>query len=118
MHASCYVPSFTYWEIKVCDNNNTSYIYTIDVSYNDELKQKTKTYPFFPEKTKANVDQFQTIKMKNRENYIPNKNMMLKFTDKADYVTDGEMSNWYLNLGLKLEDITIKQKLEYIKMNG
>ena len=33
-------------------------IYTMDVKYNDELKQKTKKYPFFPEKTKANIDHF------------------------------------------------------------
>ena len=59
-------------EIKVCDEldpgtgfaNYTSpsstkrYIYTIDIKYNDDLKQKTNKYPFFPEKTKANVDQF------------------------------------------------------------
>ena len=57
-------------EIKVCNDpetgfadnnysscsNNTGDIYTIDVKYNDELKQKTKKYPFFPEKTKANID--------------------------------------------------------------
>ena len=52
-------------EIKVYDGNDytqsssaKSYFYTIDVKYNDELKQKTKKYPFFPEKTKANIDQF------------------------------------------------------------
>ena len=38
---------------------------------------------------------------------------MLKLTDKVDYVVDGEMLDWYLASGLKLEDITIKQKLEY-----
>ena len=45
-------------EIKVCESNDYTqssytkgYIYTIDVKYNDELKQKTKKYPLFPEKT-------------------------------------------------------------------
>ena len=45
-------------EIKVCDTlNYTSsistkgYIYTIDVKFKDELKQKTKKYPFLLEKT-------------------------------------------------------------------
>ena len=57
-------------EIKVCDYpvytrscSNTVYIYTIDIKYNDDLKQKTKKYPFFPEKTKCDIGQF-TIKMK------------------------------------------------------
>ena len=37
---------------------------------------------------------------------------MLKLTDKKDYVIDGEMLDWHLDHGLRLEDITIKQKLE------
>ena len=40
---------------------------------------------------------------------------MLKLTDKNDYVIDGEMLDWYLASGLKLEGITIKQKLERSK---
>ena len=54
-------------EIKVCDlrsgfaddlvytrsSSNTGYIYTIDIKYNDDLKQKMKKYPFYPEKTKS-----------------------------------------------------------------
>ena len=40
---------------------------------------------------------------------------MLKLTDKTDYVIEGEMSDWYLDHGLKLEDITIEQKFEYSK---
>ena len=40
---------------------------------------------------------------------------MLKLTDENDYVTDGEMLDWYLASGFKLEDITIQQKLEYSK---
>ena len=37
---------------------------------------------------------------------------MLKLTDKKDYVIYGEILDWYLASGLKLEDITVKQKLE------
>ena len=37
---------------------------------------------------------------------------MIKLTDKEDYVIDGEMLGWYLDNGLRLEDVTIKQKLE------
>ena len=41
---------------------------------------------------------------------------MLKLTDKVDYMIDGEMLDWYLACGLRLKDITIKQKLEYSKI--
>ena len=40
---------------------------------------------------------------------------MLKLTDTNDYEIDGEVLDWYLASGLKLEDITMKQKLEYSK---
>ena len=110
-------------EIEVCDGNNytssistKSYIYTIHVKYYDELKQKTKKYPFFPDKTKANIDQFTDYQNENKKKeYKPNEKLMLNLTDNVDYVIDGEMIHWYLASGLKLEDITIKQKLEYSK---
>ena len=110
-------------EIKVCDGKDFTQssstqgcIYTIDVKYNDELKQKTKKYPFFPEKTKAITDHFTDYQNGNkRKGYKPNEKLMLNLTDKNDYVIDGEILYWYLASGLKLEDITIKQKLEYNK---
>ena len=40
---------------------------------------------------------------------------MLTLTDKIDYVNDGEILYRYLDHGLKLKDITIKQTLEYQK---
>ena len=49
--------------------------------------------------------------MKKKKGYKPNEKLMLKLTDKENYVIDGEMLDWYLDHGLKLEDITIKQKL-------
>ena len=59
----------------------------------------------------------QTIKnkIKKKKGYKPNEKLMLKLTDKNDSVIDGEMLNWYLVSGLKLEDITIRQKLDYRK---
>ena len=60
-------------QIKVCDTldytssiSTKVYIYTIDVKYNDELKQKTKEYPFFPEKIRANIDQFTDYQNESR----------------------------------------------------
>ena len=120
LYASAMVQALPTGEIKVCEeleytrsSSNTGYIYTIDIEYSDELKQKTNKYPLFPEKTKACVDQFTDYQNVNKKKgYKPNENLMLKLTDKVDYVIDGEMLDWYLDHGLKLEDITIKQKLE------
>ena len=123
LYASAMVQALPNGEIDVCEelgytrsSANTGYVYTIDIRYCDELKQKTNKYPFFPEKTKACVDQFTDYQNVNKKKgYKPNEKLMLKLTDKVDYVIDGEMLDWYLDHGLKLEDITIKQKLEYSK---
>ena len=80
------------------------------------MKQKTEKNPFIPETSKANIDQFTDYQNENKKKgYKPNEKLMLKLTDKNDYVIDGEMLDWYLASGLKLEDITFKQKLEYSK---
>ena len=68
-------------EISVCDDrsfaisissasassNNIGYIYTIDFKFDDDLEQKTKKCPFFPEKTKANIDQFTDYQYENQK---------------------------------------------------
>ena len=98
-------------EIKVCDiiytssSSSMGYIYTIDIKYNDDLKQKTNKYPFFPEMTRANIGQFTDYQNVNKKKgYKSNEKLMLKLTNKVDYVIDGEMLDWYLDHGLKLED--------------
>ena len=129
LYASAMVQDLPTGEIKVCDPRSgladlvytssssiKGYIYTIDIKYNDDLKQKTNKYPFLPEKTKANVDQFTDYQNVNKKKgYKPNEKLMLKLTDKVDDVIDGEMLDWYLDHGLRLEDFKIKQKLEYSK---
>ena len=130
LYASATVQALPTGEISVCDNNpgtgfadnytrsssNTVFTYTIDIKYDNDLKLKTKKYPFFPEKTRANIGQFTDYENLNKKKgYKPNEKLMPKLTDKIDYVIDGEMLDWYLDHGLRLEDIKINQKLEYSK---
>ena len=120
LYSSAMVQALPTGEISVCNSlvftsssSTKGYIYTIDIKYNDELKRNTKKYPFFPEKTKANIDQFTDYQNENKgKGYKPNDKLMLKLTDKKDCVTDGEMLDWYLSKGLRVEDVTFKQKLE------
>ena len=117
LYASAMVQALPTSEIKVCDGNDLGtglacdeqssfadytqssstkgYIYTIDVKYNDELKQKTKKYPLFPEKTKAHIHQFTDYQKEKKKGYKPNEKLMLKLADKNDNVIDGEMLDWY-----------------------
>ena len=82
LYASAMVQALPTGEIKVCDGNdytkpssNTGYNYTIDIKHNNDLKLKTKKYPFFPEKTMANIGQFTDYQNVNKKKgYKPNKN--------------------------------------------
>ena len=63
------------------------------------MKQKTNKYPFFPEKTKACVDQLTDYQNVNKKKgYKPNEKLMLKLADKVDYIIDGEMLDRYLDM--------------------
>ena len=123
LYASAMVQALPTGEISMCNDNvylqsssAKGYIYTTDINYNKDIKLKTKKYPFFPEKTKANINPFTEYQNENKKKgYKHNERLMSKLTDQNDYVIDGEMLDWYLVSGLKLEDITIKQKLEYNK---
>ena len=80
------------------------------------MKQKTKAFPLFPEKTKEDIDQFTDYQNENKKiGRKPNEKLMIKLTDKEDYVIDGEMLEWYLDNGLILGGHTIRRKLEYSK---
>ena len=87
MYASAMVQALPTGENKVCNdpetgfadfvytrsNSNPGYINLLDIKYNDDLKLKTKKYPFFPEKTKANVDKLTDCQKENRKKgYKPN----------------------------------------------
>ena len=81
LHASAMVQALPTGEIKVGEDqetgladtvytrssSNIGYIHTIDIKYNDDLKQKTKKYLFFPEKTKANINQFTDYQNEKKE---------------------------------------------------
>ena len=123
LYVSAMVQALPTGEIKVSDNNsytrsnsNKGYIGTIDINYNDELKQKAKKYPFFPEKTKGDINQFTDYQNENKKKGPkPNRKLRIKLTEKEDYIFNWEILDLYLENGLRLEDDSIKQKLENSK---
>ena len=41
--------------------------------------------------------------------------MMFMLTNKEKYEIDGEMLDWYLDHGIRLEDVKIKNEMQYKK---
>ena len=78
------------------------------------MKQKTKAYPLFPEKTKEDIDQFTDYQNENKKiGRKPNEKLMIKLTDKEDYVIDGEMLEWYLDNDLTAGEISVCEIIQY-----
>ena len=89
LYASAMAQALPTGEINVCDDPETcfadivyarssstkGYVYMIDKKYNDDLKQKTKKYPCFPEKTNCDIGQFTEYQIENKKKgYKPNEN--------------------------------------------
>ena len=71
MYVSAMVQALPFDEIEVCDDNsytrsnsNTNYIGTIDINYNDELKQKARSIHSFLKRQRGTSISLQIIKMK------------------------------------------------------
>ena len=91
-------------------------IYEINIKYNNDLKQKTEVFPYFPENSIPYTEQFTDDQEKNKPNkYKPLEKLMLTLHNKNNYVIEGRMLDWYLNNGVNLEDITILNKIKYGK---
>ena len=91
-------------------------IYEINIKYNNDLKQKTEVFPYFPENSIPYTEEFTDYQEVNKPNkYKPLEKLMLTLHNKNNYVIEGRMLDWYLNNGVKLEDITILNKIKYEK---
>jgi len=124
LYASCMVQELPTGEMEWSDNleysktlngiKNPGYVYEVDLEYCKELKDKTKYFPFCPEKIKPYINEFTEYQNSTiPEHYKPTKKLILTQHNKTNYIVEGRMLDWYLNHGMKL--IKIHKKLEYKK---
>ena len=107
------------------DENEIGYFLKVDLKYPDNIKEKTKNFPFCPKnkiiaKQKYN-DDMENIKPKN---YTKSKKLLGDWTDKMKYLIHYRMLNFYVRHGMIVENfheiISFKQSkwLEtYISFN-
>ena len=91
-------------------SKTTGFVYEVDLKYPNNLHDKTKYFPFCPEKTKpgklhpAGLSPLSKYQIENKDkHYKPTEKLILNQNDKKNYVIEGRMLDWYLDHGIILD---------------
>ena len=88
------------------DNSDTGYFIGVDWKYPDNLKEKTKNFPFTPENKKINLDGFRDyMKEFIPDTYTQNKKLICGWSDKKNYVIHYGVLQFYVRHGMEVEKV-------------
>ena len=83
------------------DDNDIVYFLEIDLKYPDNIKEKTKHFPFCPENKKINPDKYNDYMNKIKpKNYTKSKKLICDWTDKEKYLIHYRMLKFYVRHGM------------------
>ena len=78
----------------------------VDLKYPDEIEQKTKNFPFYPENKIAPQDKFTDyMKQHKQDSYTKWKKLICDWSDKKKYLIHYRMLKFYLKHGMVLEKV-------------
>ena len=119
-----------YWKwldiiLNTPDDSEIGYFLEVNLKYPDNIKQKTKHFPFCPENKKIDPDKYNDYMKKIKpENYTKSKKLICDWSDKKKYLIHYRMLKFYVRHGMIVvkihEIISFKQSkwLEgYISFN-
>ena len=88
------------------DDNEIGYFLAVDLKYPDNIKEKTKNFPFCPENKKIDPDNYNDYMKKIKpKNYTKSKKLICDWTDKKKYLIHFRMLNFYVRHGMVDEKI-------------
>ena len=107
------------------DDSDIGYFVEVDLTYADNIKKKTKNFPFAPVNKKINPDKFSGyMKEIKPDTYIQTKKLICDWFDKKNYLVHYRMLKFYIRHGMivdKVHDIySFKQSKwleKYININ-
>ena len=111
--------------LNTLDDSDIGYFIEADLNYPDNIKEKTKSFPFAPLNKKINPDNFNDyMKEIKPDTYIQTKKVICDWSDKKSYLVHYRMLNFYVRHGMivdKVHDIiSFKQNRwleKYINFN-
>ena len=88
------------------DDSDIGYFVEVDLKYPDNIKQKTKNFPFAPENKKNNPDSFNDyMKEIKPDNYTSTKKMICDWSDKKNYLVHYRMLKFYIRHGMIIDKV-------------
>ena len=111
--------------LNTADGNDIGYFPEVDLEYPHNIRQKTKYFPFAPEKKTISKDDFGPyMKSIIPKNYVSHKKLICDWTDKKNYLIHYRMLKFYIKYGIIVNKvhniISFKQSnwlKEYIEFN-
>ena len=92
--------------LNTSDDNEIGYFLEVDLKYTDNIKEKTKKFPFCPENKKIKTNKYNDYMNKIKPtNYTKSKKLRCDWTNKKKYLSHYRMLKFYKRHGMIGEKI-------------
>ena len=92
--------------INTPDDNDIGYFVEVDLKYPDNIKQKTKNFPFASVNKKINPDNYNDyMKEIKPDTYIHSTKLICDWSDKKNYLTHYKMLKFYIRHGMIVDKV-------------
>ena len=92
--------------LKTPDDSDIGYFVEVDLKYPDDIKEKTKIFPFCPENKIIPKDKYNDYMTKIQpKNYTKSKKLICNWTDKKNYLVQYGMLKFYVIHGTIVDKI-------------
>ena len=86
------------------EDSDFGYFVEVDTRYPDNIKEKTKNFPFCPENKKINPDRYNNFMNKIKsKNYTKSRKLICDWTAKKKYLIHYSMLKFYVRHGMIVE---------------
>ena len=88
------------------DDSDTGYFIELDLTYPNNIKEKTKNFPFAPVNKKINPDNFNDyMKEIKPDTYIKSSKLICDCSDKKNYLIHHRMLKFYIRHGMMVDKV-------------
>ena len=93
-------------KINTPDDSDIGYFVEVDLIYPDNIKEKSKNFPFAPVNKKINPDNFNDYMKEIRpDTYVQPSKLICDWSDKKNYLVHYRMLKFYIRHGLIVDEV-------------
>ena len=92
--------------LNTSDDSDIGYFIEVDLKYPDNIKEKTKYFPFAPDNKKMDPDDFSDFMKKIKPDaYTQTKKLICDWSDKKNYLVHYRMLKFYVRHGMVIDKV-------------